>query len=298
MTQVPNLKRRVELGFESVSLRIKLSDIEPLRSVTPLTKKSVKYGQIVASIVEVGIIEPPVVIRKSGKGKPYQLLDGHIRIEILKERGEIDAVCLIAKDDEAFTYNKRISRMATVQEHKMILTAIQNGVPEERLARALNVNISSIRNKRRLLDGICSEVVQLLQDRHVPLNTFTELKRLKPMRQIEVSEMMIAMNRFSMTYAKSLVASTPQHMLTKDERKSIKGISPEQLEKMERESTNLEREFKLIENEYGADHLDLVLATGYLCRMLGNARMVGHLAQFFPEILAEFQSIAQTRTAP
>ena len=225
MTQAPNLKGRVELGFESVSLRIKLSDIEPLRSVTPLTKKSVKYGQIVASIVEVGIIEPPVVIRKSGKGKPYQLLDGHIRIEILKERGEIEAVCLIAKDDEAFTYNKRISRMATVQEHKMILTAIQNGVPEERLARALNVNISSIRNKRRLLDGIFSEVVQLLQDRHVPLNTFTELKRLKSMRQIEVSEMMIAMNRFSMTYAKSLVASTPQHMLTKDERKSMKGIS-------------------------------------------------------------------------
>lgn len=297
MAHAPNSKRRVELGFESVSLRIKLSDIEPLRSVTPLTKKSVKYAQIVASIVEVGIIEPPVVIRKSGKGKPYQLLDGHIRIEILKERGEIEAVCLIAKDDEAFTYNKRISRMATVQEHKMILTAIKNVVPEERLARALNVNISSIRNKRRLLDGICSEVVQLLQDRHVPLNTFTELKRLKPMRQIEVSEMMIAMNRFSMTYAKSLVASTPQHMLTKNERKSMKGISSEQLEKMERESTNLEREFKLIENEYGTDHLDLVLATGYLCRMLGNARIVGHLAQFFPEILAEFQSIAQTRTA-
>lgn len=225
-------------------------------------------------------------------------MDGHIRIEILKERGETEVVCLIAKDDEAFTYNKRISRMATVQEHKMILTAIQKGVPEERLARALNVNISSIRNKRRLLDGICDEVVQLLQDRHVPLNTFTELKRLKPMRQIEVSDMMIAMNRFSMTYAKSLVASTPQHMLVKDERKSMKGISPEQLEKMERESANLEREFKLIENEYGTDHLDLVLATGYLCRMLENARMVGHLAKFFPEILTEFQNIAQTRTAP
>jgi hypothetical protein len=215
----------------------------------------------------------------------------------LKERGETEVVCLIAKDDEAFTYNKRISRMATVQEHKMILTAIQKGVPEERLARALNVNISSIRNKRRLLDGICDEVVQLLQDRHVPLNTFTELKRLKPMRQIEVSDMMIAMNRFSMTYAKSLVAATSQHMLVKDERKAMKGISPEQLEKMERESANLEREFKLIENEYGTDHLDLVLATGYLCRLQENARMVGHLAKFFPEILAEFQNIAQTRTA-
>jgi len=297
MTRKQQSKNKVQLGFEPVSLKISISDIEPLRTVTPLTKKSVKYGQIVSSIVEVGIIEPPVVVRKSGGEKPYQLLDGHIRIEILKERGETEVVCLIAKDDEAFTYNKRISRMATVQEHKMILTAIKKGVPEERLARALNVNISSIRNKRRLLDGICNEVVQLLQDRHVPLNTFTELKRLKPIRQIEVSEMMIAMNRFSMTYAKSLVASTPQHMLVKDERKSMKGLSPEQLEKMERESANLEREFKLIENEYGVDHLDLVLATGYLCRMLENARMVGHLAQFFPEILAEFQNIAQTRTA-
>ena len=178
----------------------------------------------------------------------------------------------------------------------MILTAIQKGVPEERLARALNVNISSIRNKRRLLDGICDEVVKLLQDRHVPLNSFTELKRLKPMRQIEAAENMISMNRYSMIYAKSLVAATPQNMLVKSERKSVKGISDEQLEKMERESANLEREFKLIENEYGTDHLDLVLATGYLCRLLENARMVGHLAKFFPEMLAEFQNIAQART--
>lgn len=298
MTRRPRSKKLVELGFEKSSLNIAISDIEPLRTVTPLNKKSVKYGQIVASIVEVGIIEPPVVVRKSGEGKPYQLLDGHIRIEILKGRGETHVVCLVAKDDEAFTYNKRISRMATVQEHKMILTAIQKGVPEERLARALNVNISSIRNKRRLLDGICDEVVKLLQDRHVPLNSFTELKRLKPMRQIEAAENMISMNRYSMVYAKSLVAATPQNMLVKSERKSVKGISDEQLEKMERESANLEREFKLIENEYGTDHLDLVLATGYLCRLLENARMVGHLAKFFPEMLAEFQNIAQARSRP
>src|SRR3546814_18561517 len=87
--------------------------------------------------------------------------------------------------------------MAIVQEHKMILKALEKGVSEERLARALNVNISSIRNKRRLLDGICEEVAKLLQDRMVPLNTFRELRKLRPMRQIEVAETMIAMNRFS-----------------------------------------------------------------------------------------------------
>lgn len=296
MSKVPNIPR-VLLGFEMTSLRIPIAQIEPLRILTPTIRKSVKFGQIVASIAEVGLIEPPVVIRKSEDPDTYQLLDGHVRIEILKERGDTDVVCLIATEDEAVTYNKRISRMATVQEHKMILNAVKRGVPEERLARALNVNIRSIRNKQRLLDGICDEVVKLLQDRHVPINTFRELKRLKPMRQIAVADTMIALNRFSMSCAKSLVASSPQSDLVSGERKSGKGLTDEQLEHMERESANLDREFKLIEQEYGTDHLDLVLATGYLCRLIDNVRIVHHLARYHPEVLAEFQKIAQLRSA-
>lgn len=288
---------RVQLGFEMTSLRIPIAQIEPLRAVTSTIRKSVKFGQIAASIAEVGLIEPPVVIRKPRVRDRYQLLDGHLRIDILKERGEADVVCLIATEDEAVTYNKRISRMATVQEHRMILNAIERGVPEERLARALNVNVNAIRVKKRLLDGICAEVVTLLQDRHVPINTFKELKRLRPMRQISVTETMIALNRFSVSCARSLVASSPQSDFVSGERKAVKGLSSEQLERMEREAGNLDREFKLIETEYGNDHLDLVLATGYLCRLIENVRIVHHLARAHPEILAEFQKIAQLRTA-
>ena len=296
MSKAPIIPR-VLLGFEMTSLRISIVRIEPLRALTTTIRKSVKFGQIAASVAEVGLIEPPVVIRKADDPETYQLLDGHLRIEILRERGETDVVCLIATEDEAVTYNKRISRMATVQEHKMILNAVTRGVPEERLARALNVNIRSIRDKQRLLDGICDEVVTLLQDRHVPLNTFKELKRLRPMRQIAVAETMIALNRFSMSCAKSLVASSPQSDLVSGERKSGKGLTDEQLERMERESANLDREFKLIEQEYGTDHLDLVLATGYLCRLIENVRVVHHLAKCHPEVLAEFQKIAQLRAA-
>ena len=179
----------------------------------------------------------------------------------------------------------------------MILKALEKGVSEERLARALNVNISSIRSKRRLLDGICDEVAKLLQDRMVPLNTFREMKKLRPMRQIEVAETMIAMNRFSWPYAKSLVAATPQHLLTSEKRKTVRGLSDEQIEHMEREATNIDREFRMIEQSYGTDHLDLVLATGYLARMTENVRVVHHLARFHPELLAEFQRIVQLREA-
>lgn len=289
--------KAVKLAFETTSLRIQLDEIELLRSVSPAIKRSIKYGQIEASIREVGIIEPPVVVRLPGKTERYRLLDGHVRIDILRERGEKDVVCLVATDDEAITYNKRISRMATVQEHKMILKAIEKGVSEERLARALNVNINSIRNKRRLLDGICNEVATLLQDRMVPIKTFQEIRKLRPMRQIEVAETMIAMNRFSWPYAQSLVAATPQGQLVSEQRKSIKGLSEDQLDHMERESTNIDREFRMIEQSYGADHLDLVLATGYLCRLIDNVRVVHHLARHHPELLAEFQRIVQLRQA-
>ena len=37
---------------------------------------------------------------------------------------------------------------------------------------------------------------------------------------------------------------------------------------MERESVNLEREFKLAEKTYGTDHLDLVLTNGYIGKLI------------------------------
>lgn len=173
-------------AFEEATLRVPLADILPLREVSPRIKKSVKYGQIAASIKEVGIIEPPVVVRDRREPDHYHILDGHLRIEILRDQGAKEVVCLIATEDEAFTYNKRVSRIAIIQEHKMILNAIRKGVPEERLARALNVNIANIRAKRNLLSGICPEAADLLRDKHVPLNAFTELRKMKPLRQIEV----------------------------------------------------------------------------------------------------------------
>ena len=179
----------------------------------------------------------------------------------------------------------------------MILKALEQGVSEERLARALNVNIATIRDKRRLLDGICDEVAKLLQDRLVPINTFSELKKLKPMRQLQAAEAMIAMNKFSWPYAKSLVASTPSNQLVSGKKKALRGLSDEQIDHMEREATNLDREFRMVERTYAADHLDLVLATGYLCRLIDNVRVVHHLARHHPELLAEFQRIVQIRNA-
>jgi len=101
------------------------------------------------------------------------------------------------------------------------------------------------------------------------------------------------MNKYTISYAKSLLAATPQSQLVESTKpKRVKGLSEEQIALMERESVNLEREFKIAEKSYGTDHLDLVLTVGYLGKMIGNARVVRYLAQHHGEILAEFQKLS------
>jgi ParB-like chromosome segregation protein Spo0J len=287
-----------KMGFEETSVRIAIADIQPLRLVSSTIKKTPKYAQIAATIREVGIVEPPIVARDHSEPGKYLLLNGHLRIDILKDMGETDVVCLVSTDDEAFTYNKRINRIAVIQEHRMIRKAVERGVSEARIARALNVDVSNIKRKRRLLDGICPEVAEILKDKHIAIQTFTELKKMVPLRQIEAAELMVAMNKFTISYAKSLLAATPQTQLVESEKpKQVKGLTEEQVALMERESVNLEREFRIAEQCYGTDHLDLVLVNGYLGSLLGNARVVRYLAQHQREILAEFQKLAETRSA-
>ena len=282
------------MAFEFESVFVELTDILPVKQLQERVKKTRKYAQISASIREVGIIEPPVVVRKRDKKGKFLLLDGHLRIEVLKELGAEGVVCLVAIDDEAFTYNKRINRLATIQEHKMILKAIEHGVPQERIAKALDVNISTIRQKRSLLEGICPETAALLKDKHCPLQTFQSLKKMMPMRQVEVAELMIAMDNYSVSYSKALLAATPQNQLVEPEKpKSFKGISAEKIAQMETEMAKLQRGIKLIEDSYGPDHLNLVLARGYLVSLLENEQVSRYLAQNNSEILSEYRRISE-----
>jgi hypothetical protein len=282
------------MAFERDSVFVEFSNMLPVKQLQKRVKKTKKYLQISASIREVGIIEPPVVFRERSKKGKFLLLDGYLRIEVLKELDAEGVVCLVAIEDEAFTYNKRINRLAAIQEHKMILKAIERGVPQARIAKALDVNISTIRQKRSLLEGICPETAELLKDKHCPLHTFQSLKKMMPMRQVEVAELMIAMNNYSVSYSKALFAATSQDQLVEpDKPKSFKGISAEKIAQMESEMAKLQREMKLIEDSYGSDHLNLVLVRGYLVSLLENKEVSRYLAQNHNEILSEFRRISE-----
>lgn len=282
----------VKIAFEQRMLMLPLAAILPLKQVPPTVKKTAKYRRIAKSVADVGIIEPLVVSPHPEEKDRYLLLDGHMRREALADRGEKKARCLVSHDDEAFTFNKRINRLATVQEHFMIVRALERGVPEQKLASALDVNIQVIRRRKTLLDGICTEVIDLLKDKSVNPVTFDVLRKMRPMRQIEAAELMLSAANFSSSYAKALLAATRQNDLTKpDKPKQIGGMTPEQMARMEREMESLQRDFKAVETSYGDDVLNLVIASGYLSKLIGNRKIERFLGNHHPEILQEFRAI-------
>lgn len=187
------------MAFEPESVTIAISDIFPLKTVPASVRGSRKYRQIAASMKKARIAQPPIVSRHPSMKGRYLLLDGHLRIEVLKEQGEETVTCLVSLDDEAFTYNRQVNHLATIQEHKMILKLVERGIPEQTIAETLDVDVASIRMKRDLLNGISPDAAEMLKDRQCPINTIQTLKKMKPDRQVEAVELMIAMNDFTVS---------------------------------------------------------------------------------------------------
>src|SRR6267142_164398 len=270
--------KAVRVAFESKGLIVPITDLLPLKQVKPTVKNYAKYRQIVSSVREVGIIEPLVVFPQDGPVGTYLLLDGHLRLEALKELGQTHAPCLVSTDDEAYTYNRRINKIAPIQEHTMVLKAIKNGISEERMAKVLNIDVATIRQKRDLLNGICKEAAEILKTKHLTPNVFPVLRKMKPMRQIEVAELLVTANNFSIPYTKALLAATPPDMLVEPEKhKSVDGLTPEQMARMTKEMEALQRDLKVIEESHGNQVLNLVLARGYLTRLFNNDRITRYL---------------------
>lgn len=222
------------------------------------------------------------------------LLDGHMRLDALRFLDATEAPCVVADDDESFTYNKRVNRLATIQEHYMIVRALDRGVPEEKLARALNVDVKVIRQRRHLLAGISPDVAELLKDKPVGHHAFQKLRKMKPIRQLEVAELMVSANNYTVSYAKALLAtSKPGDLHKPDELKKATGLSAEQMARLEREMASVSEDYKELEASYGNDMLVLVVASGFIERLLSKPEIQGFLERRHPEFLENFRSIVQ-----
>jgi ParB-like chromosome segregation protein Spo0J len=284
------------LGFELETYQVPLDQLLPSKKVQDGVMSTRKYKQIVSSINEIGLIEPLSVLHPDPKKSEYLLLDGHLRVLALKELGLHEAPCLFAKDDETYTYNHRINRLSTIQEHYMIRRAIDRGVSKERLARAFNVNLSSINRRINLLEGICPEAIELLQDKQFTPDVTRILRNMKAARQVEAVELMIASNTITVAHAEALLTATPpeQRSDVKPPEREKKTAPIEQLVKLEKEMSQVQTAYKDAEQHYGSDLLNLVVAKGYLTKLLANEAVKSYIARYEPEILGHLELVVNT----
>ena len=77
----------VKLAFSPEIMSIALDKVMPVRQLPSSSKDSQRYKRIMASIQEVGIIEPLIVFPQEQPIGAYVLLDGHVRLEIAKTLG-------------------------------------------------------------------------------------------------------------------------------------------------------------------------------------------------------------------
>ncbi|KEZ21330.1 RepB plasmid partition [Sphingobium yanoikuyae] len=284
---------RVKIAFESESHIVALDRLIPLKTLRDGLRESSKYRQILGSVKAIGLVEAPVVTPAPTAPGCYYLLDGHLRIEALRDLGVEEVECLVSTDDEGYTYNRRINRLTPVQEHGMIRRAIERGVPETKIGEALGLDVVSIQRRTRMLNGISPDVVDLLKDIQCPAVVFDLLRLMLPARQIEAAELMIGQNNFTGQFARALLGATPDKLLAKCRKKADTANSADQLAKMERELARLQIQVKSVEDTYGVDNLHLTVARGYVRALLNNARIVRWVDQHRPEYLTELQAIAE-----
>lgn len=275
-------------AFQASTAVIPIANIVPRLSAVREKAKGTTFRQIEASIKEIGIIEPLVVFPRS-PGE-YLLLDGHVRLEILKANGATEVKCILATDDEAYTYNRRVNAIPPIAQHLMLLEALRSGLTEERIAASLNVDISVIRRKRDMLNGICEEAVELLRDYKLNANIFLVMKKMKPLRQVDVAEHMIANSAFSLTFIKALLYGTkPEMLVDRPKPREVKNPVDAAANRFAEESDSLLRDLKSLEESFGRDALALTVCQRYVERLLKSVKVNRYLERRHRESLGALQ---------
>ena len=113
-------------------------------------------------------------------------------------------------------------------------------------------------------------------------------KQIKAHRQVETPKLMAISGDNSTVFAEAPLVSTANK----------NPFSPGEAEehgKVQNEPGTIERNFKLAQDGYSADVLQLSVAGRYIERLLGNPRIARHLAEHHADIVHELTQVVEER---
>ncbi|MDH1319671.1 ParB N-terminal domain-containing protein [Enterobacter bugandensis] len=250
-----------------------IANLLPSRSIPVNVRASNKYKQILTSIAEIGLIEPVMIfITENGE---HKILDGHLRIEALKDLEITHAHCLISPVEDTYSYNKRVNHLTILQEQRMLQKAVESGVSVEKLCAVLGLSQGIINTRLRISEGISKEALALLADKNVSQNVFDVLKKIKLHKQIDFVSTMVTLNNFTKKFALSMLHALPAEYLVRkpdnapDDKDMIKTLA-----RLEKEMAALQVETQDIENEFAENNLNLMVARSYIAKLLSKNEII------------------------
>ena len=279
-------------AFDLNSVKIRISDLEETANRKNY-KKLISYNSILSSIREVGIIQPLVVCISPNNGK-YKILDGHVRFYTLRELKQKYVYCIIANDNERYTFDAQINNLSTFQKAAMIAKAVKNRVSVKRIASALGISEKQILSDMNVTEGLDGKVVEILKTANVTSKSLRELKRVRNARQIQIAQMMKSSNNYSFTFVSSLVSASLPCDFHEGQRKTGKvRMDFSEIRTLEAASDSLEVRAKESLEKYHAQIFDLVTVIGFLRRLMEDDRINGYISRNFAGYYPELKKISE-----
>lgn len=179
-----------------------------------------------------------------------------------------------------------------LEQRQIILDLLALGQTEDRLAAHWGVKITLIRRRVILLRGIGNEAFVLLKDKEVNPHVFEILRKLKPGRQVEVAQLMIASGNLTSGYVKALLAASRQTDLVNPHRtKSVANLSADQMKRMEKIMETLQPAFMVATKHYKSTILDLIVCERFISRVIANTRILDYLSGQAPALVADMRTV-------
>lgn len=115
---------------------------------------------------------------------------------------------------------------------------------------------------------------------------------MKPLRQIEAAEHMVASATYTVPFARALLAVTKPELLEEPvSSKKLQATSTAAQSMLEEENDTLLRDLKSVEESYGTDVLTLTVSCGYIERLLHNPKIERYLGKHQADILQALQKL-------
>lgn len=254
------------------------------------------FSVILSSLKKVGLLEPLVVCKSEIRDK-YKLMNGHLRMYAMKELGICESVCIVAKENERYTFDAEVNYLNPLQRSRMIRKAVREGVSPKEIADTFGIEERKIKDIMNISADIDPAVMEILKKCNVSERTIKIISKVKPYRQIQIAQFMLDSNNFSSSLAKALYLSSPESdMIVKPRFNSKTKINAETISKLNTEVEVTSEQLKFAEEQYAINIHTFVTAIGFMKRILDNQNIDNYITRHFPSTYSVLKNIIKSES--